>query len=233
MALCQLCTPQVAAELAGQVGSETGQIISMAHMLEEHVAHAHRFAACLVQFGALDAICEGCAIGGSAKQKGVVLTWCLRAIRNAAASLHCVAAARLLARQVILLWSRLGCRLLAPHLRRLLGAASGGGSFAEQAARTLRGDMRTLGWLLHHSPELRPHLRPLCTELTMKAITSANTADTIAVIIGAAANANALVQDLGGAQLYQMLDLMPAESKLAVQQVFQFCAKFVLMTLLL
>merc|ERR1711957_546363 len=121
---------------------------------------------------------------------------------------------------MVMLWSRLGLRLLAPHLRRLLSTACSGSKGAAQAAAAFRGNMRTLGWLLHHTPELRSHLRPLCSELAMKVTTGAHPAETYAVVIGAEANSNAFVQECGGSQLWITLSSMDSGYKAAIQQCF-------------
>ncbi len=190
----------------------------LADLLAEHVRHGQLLAACLVQFGAFETFCSGCGTSGLAKQRALILSICLRTLRNLIGSPHCWSAGRLLGRHLAVLWSRFGCRLLAPHLRRLLSVAGSGGKGATQAAAAFRGDMRTLAWLLHHAAELRPHVRPLCSELVQKVFNAAHTADTYAVVIGAAANANAFEPELGGDILSSMLNAMDAGAKVQIQQ---------------
>lgn len=213
--LYHLTTPQCAAEQARQADDGVrNNDTPMEELLVEHVAHAHRIAFCFAQFGVLAAACE-CA--EDTQHRGAVLVACLGTIQNLVASPHLWSPGRLLARQLTVLWPRFGFKLLAPHLRRLLSNSESGATTAVRAARELRRDLRTLGWVLHHSPELRQYAAPLCAELAMKAARGNHPAKTLAVAVGAAANAGAL-QEAG--PLRRTLEAVEDRRKSAVREAF-------------
>eukprot|EP00929_Paragymnodinium_shiwhaense_P075955 TRINITY_DN38930_c0_g1_i1.p1 TRINITY_DN38930_c0_g1~~TRINITY_DN38930_c0_g1_i1.p1 ORF type:complete len:628 (+),score=159.63 TRINITY_DN38930_c0_g1_i1:84-1967(+) len=222
--LYQMSTPQGAAELLEtQQGLSDGNDTPIHDLLTLHVAQAHWLALCLVQFDAITVTC-GAAATADTQQRAALLAACLRCVHNLVASPYLWAPGRVLGRQLAgVLWPRFGFRLLAPHLRRLLqnaeGALSAGKARAAsmQAARDLRRDLRTVGWLLHHSPELREQMRPLCGELAMKAARANHAPETLALAVGIAANAAALLPD---SPVYRALDMVDCDRKQAVRLTF-------------
>eukprot|EP00928_Gymnodinium_smaydae_P021679 TRINITY_DN18487_c0_g1_i1.p1 TRINITY_DN18487_c0_g1~~TRINITY_DN18487_c0_g1_i1.p1 ORF type:complete len:664 (-),score=125.15 TRINITY_DN18487_c0_g1_i1:192-2114(-) len=195
--LCDLSTPQFAAEHLAQAELNSTPI---EELVGQHCVYAHRMSVCLAQFGALEALCD-CA--EDSRQRSAVLVPCLRMIHNLTASPNLWSPGRILARQMAFLWQRFGFRLLVPQLRRLLATSESSGNAGLVAAREFRRDLRTLGWVLHHAPEVREHARPVCVELSMKVARGDHPAETLAVAVGVVANADAL-NDRG--RLYAMLD---------------------------
>jgi len=215
--LYDLAAPQRAAELAmglDQGGAANLNDTPIADLLNLHVAHAHRFALCLAQCRTIEAFC---ACAEPAAQRAAMIVAFLRAVHNVVASQHLWEAGRVLARQLAALWPRIGFRLLAPHLRRLLAAAEGFSAAAKRAAREFRRDLRTLGWLLQHCYELRQYAKPLVSEFAMRGARMNHAPETLAVAIGIAANAGALE---AGGPLYVALDAVDDIRKAAV------CDKF-------
>ena len=147
---------------------------------------------------------------------GIIMS-CLRMLHCLSASNHLWSSGRLLARRIAILWPRFGYRILAPHLRRLATQSEAGNLLAQQSSRELRRDLRTLGWLLHHAPELAPLAQPLATELTLKLLRVNMPPETLAVAIGMAANAGALAAE---GTLVTALAAMEVTQKEAVQEKF-------------
>mmetsp|Transcript_69282 Transcript_69282/g.129380 ORF Transcript_69282/g.129380 Transcript_69282/m.129380 type:complete len:620 (-) Transcript_69282:51-1910(-) len=190
--LYHLSTPASLIEQVG-LGDASGRVQSSNRPMEEiagmQVSQALRLALCLAQF---DAIAAACACASDPDHRGAILVSCMRTLHNLTASPYLQDAGRVLARTLVVHWPRFGPRLLAPHLRRLLTTAEARGKASTQAERELRRDLRTLGWLLHHAPELATQAGPLCAELAMKASKGSHSPETLAVAVGAAANAGLL-----------------------------------------
>jgi len=189
--LRQLSAPHCAAELAADGEAAAGygaKDVSMSELLDQHAAHAHRLALCLVQFDALGTI-GSCA--DNARQRGLLINECLHVLHNLVAAPQLTASGRLVARHLAVRWPSFGMRHLAPHLRRLLGLAGAGGGTTE-AQRELRQHLRTLSWASYHCSGLRAAARPVCAELALRALRSACPMETLAVAVTAAANAGAL-----------------------------------------
>lgn len=88
---------------------------------------------------------------------------------------------------------------------------------ASASNRELRRDLRTLGWLLHHAPELSALAAPLATEITLRLLRSNAAPETLAVAIGVVANASALDKET---PLVDALAAMDEVQKEAVQEKF-------------
>lgn len=209
--LYELSTPQMAWEVAARACCNETPI---EERLNQHVLHAHRFAICLVQFGAVATVCS-CA--QNTRQRGSILVHFLRLLHNLSASEHLTAAGRILGRQLVIHWPQFGFKLIAPHLRRLLQAADGSALASRQAQRELRRDLRTFGWALHHCYELREHAKAVSSEIAMRAAKGNHCAETLAVAIGNAANSGALSST---GPLYHTLDEVDVFRKAAVRNVF-------------
>lgn len=216
--LCHLSTPQCAAELLGQVDADGAQLndTPIMYLLDLHVAHAHRLALCLVQFDAFEA---AMACAENPRQRSAILGFCLRIVHNLVASPHLWAPGRIIARRLAVLWPKFGIRLLAPHFRRLLGSTATSRTEIARSTRELRRDLRTLGWVLHHAPELRAQAGPLCAELAMKvAHGDQHSAETLAVAVGAVANAGLLTNR--NTPLFYKLNSVDAERKQSARLAF-------------
>eukprot|EP00434_Breviolum_minutum_P026705 symbB.v1.2.023604.t1/scaffold2171.1/size87081/2 len=186
-------------------------------IVAEYPSYAHGLAFCLIQADALEACCDLAGMAEAPVRAGIIMS-CLRMLHCLSASNHLWSSGRLLARRIAILWPRFGYRILAPHLRRLATQSEAGNLLAQQSSRELRRDLRTLGWLLHHAPELASLAQPLATELTLKLLRVPNMPpETLAVAIGMAANAGALDSE---GTLVTALAAMEVTQKEAVQEKF-------------
>lgn len=186
-------------------------------IVAEYPSYAHGLAYCLLQADALEACCDLVAGSAEAPQRVGIIMACLQMLHCLAASDQLWSSGRLLARRIAILWPRFGYRVLAPHLRRLVASTEAGGLSASASNRELRRDLRTLGWLLHHAPELSALAAPLATEITLRLLRSNAAPETLAVAIGVVANASALDKET---PLVDALAAMDEVQKEAVQEKF-------------
>mmetsp|Transcript_616 Transcript_616/g.1216 ORF Transcript_616/g.1216 Transcript_616/m.1216 type:complete len:625 (-) Transcript_616:188-2062(-) len=208
-------TPHGATEFERFSGHSTNDV-PIQERLGDHIQHLHRMASALVQF---DAVTIACSCSEDAKQRATTLVWVLRLIHNLSASENFWASGQLMARNITVHWPRFGFKLLAPHLRRLLTMSEGQSQSALTSQRELRRDLRTVGWLLHHSPGLRPSAKAMVSELAMRAARGAQHAPaTLAVVIGAVANAAALEDS--NSPLSRCLMDVDEVRKAAVREIF-------------
>lgn len=211
--LHHLTTPQLSAELAAP--SQADQSIDpnatpIVELVARQVAHAHRITLCFLQFDVLEAAVS-CAEDNALR--GPAISGFLRALHNLVAAPHHAMPGRLIGRRLAVLWPRFGMRFLAPHLRKLLSVAVGSGDPAVVAQRSLRHDLRTLGWLFYHAPELRSMAGPLTGELAVRALKQNLATETLAVSVAVAANAGYMT---ASSPLVMALDGADQEQRAAV-----------------
>eukprot|EP00746_Dinoflagellata_sp_MGD_P020271 gnl/MRDRNA2_/MRDRNA2_147218_c0_seq1.p1 gnl/MRDRNA2_/MRDRNA2_147218_c0~~gnl/MRDRNA2_/MRDRNA2_147218_c0_seq1.p1 ORF type:complete len:350 (-),score=64.97 gnl/MRDRNA2_/MRDRNA2_147218_c0_seq1:87-1109(-) len=130
----------------------------------------------------------------------------LNAIHNLCAACFLATPGRMLGRHFAVLWPRFGHRFLVPHIRRLMNRADGSWESAAVAGRMLRHNLRTLGWLLYHSPEFRRPAAAFTAELAMRALKQQLSMATLAVHVALASNAGALMADSALAKELKSLD---------------------------
>lgn len=140
----------------------------------------------VIQF---DVIPAAAGAGEGAEERASIAAAVLSMVGAMVAHRRLSGTGRLLGRHLTAHSTVFAHRMAAPLMRRLLSAAQGAESGSAASERAACRHLRTIRWLLHHSPEIRSVMWPLCSEWLLRALRFASASNGQ---LGAAALATAV-----------------------------------------